>query len=213
MRPALGVVMKRPAAVTLVAFALALGATSPSTTRAEDIGSPPPHHGDVEASEGGRSPADDWSQLSPEAYRAERDRKEETVPPGVKRREARSRPDWLMLEDPNSVTKEDANRVHRGGMLLAAGIPATVAGAFAIGFGAGNECAEGFVGAGATMATIGMGLNIGGIVALTRASKKARRAERSRKHIRRMSGMAVGSTIASTVIIAGTGIGRLFGCD
>ncbi|MEM8609105.1 MAG: hypothetical protein AAGF92_18520 [Myxococcota bacterium] len=205
--------MKNPPTLTLVAFALALGASAPSTTRAQDIGGPSTSNNYVEASEGDAVPAADWSQLSPEAYRAARDRKEETVPRGVKRREARTRPDWLVLEDPDSVTKEDANRVHRGGMLLAAGIPATIAGAIAVGFGAGDECAEGFVGAGATMATIGMGLNIGGIVALARASKKARRAKRSNKHITRMSGMAAGSAIASTLLIVGPGIGRLFGCD
>lgn len=159
------------------------------------------------------SPAANWNQLSPEAYRAQRDRADEPVNERARRREARTRPEWLVLDDPNSVTPEDKKRVHQAGMLLAAGIPATLAGAFALGFGSGGDCNEGFLGAGVALTTIGLGLDIGGLIALAGTSKKARRQRKSRKHRARMAGTAIGSAVASTAIAIGPGVSRIFACD
>lgn len=157
-------------------------------------------------SEDGASPPFHMWRRNPDAER------ESAVRQRERRNEERGR-NWLAPDAPSDIPRAEADRMHRGGILLATGIPAVLAGTLALSLTSGSGCGSaGFRGAGASFLLVGAGLSAGGIVALVRTPKRVRRAPKSSKHRGRMALAAIGSTLLSGGVVGSAGLGGLF-CD
>ena len=113
---------------------------------------------------------------------------------------------WVVVDDDSPITREDETRAHRGKLLLATGIPPLAMSTFPLAFGiigTRDDCYSSSVTmapslvTGALLAAVGAGLTFGGAGLLSRSSRDARKAKRSKRARIRLGLATATSTLLS----------------
>ena len=123
--------------------------------------------------------------------------------------------------DQPEVTDEERDRVHRGRIMLATGIPAAIAGPLAITWSRPRKEDNCYLSTdnlrptrltGVTLTAVGFGVTLGGIVALVRSTRAAREERKSRRSRIRIAFAATGATLLSSLLLVGVGTGNMVTC-